>query len=60
MISVRRNQNEFGYRQQLDIAIDRSLNANDFRLLVPLVANAGTDNVSGAVAMGVDSKETFS
>ena len=60
MISVRRNQNEFGYRQQLEIAIEESLNANNCRLLVPLVANAGTDNVRGAVAMGVDSKETFS
>jgi len=58
MISVRRNQ--FGYRQQLEIAIEESLNANNCRLLVPLVANAGTDNASGAVAMGVDSKETFS
>ena len=52
MISVRRNQNALDYRQQLEIAIQESLNANDSRPFVPLVANA--------VAMDVGSKETFS
>jgi len=62
MISVRRNDNELDFRHQLEIAIEESRNANDSRPFVPLDANnvaIGFDDVSGAGAMGVDSKDTF-
>ena len=62
MISVRRNENELDFRQRLEIAIEESRNANDSRPSVPLDDNnvaVGSDEVSGARAIGVDSKDTI-
>jgi len=62
MISVRRNENELDFRQRLEIAIEESRNANDSRPFVPLDDNnvaVGSDEVSGARAIGVDSKDTI-